>query len=78
MQLGYPKGQSVKNEQSLTGKFISVPGPQYFKAARSYALAAASSSSYAPVKKSFVHKDNSYEGRKLTKNVPHQVTDLPK
>lgn len=32
----------------LTGKFMSVPGPQYFKAARSYALAAASSSSYAP------------------------------
>lgn len=28
---------------------MSVPGPQYFKAARSYALAAASSSSYAPV-----------------------------
>lgn len=33
----------------LTGKLMSVPGPQYFKAARSYALAAASSSSYAPV-----------------------------
>lgn len=32
----------------LTGKLMSVPGPQYFKAARSYALAAASSSSYAP------------------------------
>ena len=33
----------------LTGKLMIVPGPQYFKAARSYALAAASSSSYAPV-----------------------------
>ena len=33
----------------LTGKLMRVPGPQYFKAARSYALAAASSSSYAPV-----------------------------
>lgn len=32
----------------LTGKLIRVPAPQYFKAARSQALAAASSSSYAP------------------------------
>ena len=37
-----------------TGKLMSVPGPQYFKAARSYALAAASSSSYAPIGITFV------------------------
>lgn len=39
----------AKLSDYLTGKLMSVPGPQYFKAARSYALAAASSSSYAPV-----------------------------
>lgn len=33
----------------LTGKLMRVPAPQYFRAARSYALAAASSSSYAPI-----------------------------
>lgn len=33
----------------VTGKFVVVVGPQYLRAARSYALAAFSSLSYPPV-----------------------------
>lgn len=43
------KRKVIWGNNYLTGKLMRVPGPQYFKAARSYALAAASSSSYAPV-----------------------------
>ena len=37
-----------KADYSLTGKFVVADTPQYFKAARSYALAAFSSLSYPP------------------------------
>lgn len=39
---------NFKKEGQITGKFVVAVGPQYFRAAKSYALAAFSSLSYPP------------------------------